>query len=124
MLSLPSFYFILSNCSYNYVNIYITLLSKVILMIEKEQDYEKEIVERVKREIKEESKKNKGRTLRMVGLIISGVGGLLYFIIGFIFLFATIGYMLWVTIPLLIAGAINKKVKKLEFKISSIFYLG
>ncbi len=29
-------------------------------MIEKEQDYEKEVVERVKREIREESKKKKG----------------------------------------------------------------
>lgn len=95
-------------------------------MIEKEQDYEKEIVERVKREIKEESKKNKGRTLRMMGLIISGVGGLLYFIIGFIFLFASIGYMLWVTIPLLIAGAISQTgtlVAISKVKIGGVFIL-
>ena len=35
------------------------IISKVNPMIEKEQDYEKEIVERVKREIIEEKKKKK-----------------------------------------------------------------
>ena len=77
-------------------------------MIEKEQDYEKEVVERVKREIREESIKKKGRTLRTIGLIISGVGGLLYFIMGFIFLFAYMSYMLWLAIPVLIVGAISQ----------------
>jgi len=77
-------------------------------MIEKEQDYEEEVVERVKREIKEESKKRKGRTLRSMGLIISGVGGLLYFIMGFISLFAYMSYMWWLAIPVLITGAISQ----------------
>jgi len=81
-------------------------------MIEKEQDHEKEIVERVKREIKEEKEKKKGRSLRLVGLIISGVGGLLYLIQGLIYLFTSRGYMsyysLMAIIPSFIAGVISQ----------------
>ncbi len=86
------------------------IISKVNPMIEKEQDYEKEIVERVKREIIEEKKKKKGKSLKLVGLIISGVGGLLYLISGLIFLFTSIGYYynLWISITLFIAGAISQ----------------
>lgn len=85
-------------------------ISKVNPMIEKEQDHEKEIVERVKREIIEERKKKKGKSLKLVGLIISGVGGLLYLISGLIFLFTSIGYYynLWISITLFIAGAISQ----------------
>ena len=86
------------------------IISKVNPMIEKEQDHEKEIVERVKREIIEERKKKKGKSLKLVGLIISGVGGLLYLISGLIFLFTSIGYYynLWISITLFIAGAISQ----------------
>ena len=86
------------------------IISKVNPMIEKEQDYEKEIVERVKREIIEEKKKKKGKSLKLVGLIISGVGGLLYLVQGLIFLFTSMGYYynLWRIIPLFIAGAISQ----------------
>ena len=77
-------------------------------MSEKEHDYEKEVVERVKREIKEESKQKKGKSLRMVGIIMSGIGGLLYLIFGFIYLFFSMSYFVWLAIPLLIAGAISQ----------------
>ena len=82
----------------------------MISISEKEQYYEKTVVERIKREIKEESIKKKGRSRRMVGLILSGVGGLLYLILGLIFLFASMGYYysLFPIIPLFIAGVISQ----------------
>ena len=80
-------------------------------MIEKENNEEKELVERLKREIKAEFKKEKGGARRTAGLIMSGVGGIIYLIPGFMYLILSLGYgssyYSTITFPLLIAGAIS-----------------
>jgi hypothetical protein len=72
--------------------------------MEKEQNYEKDVEDRVRREITGELKKKKGKTRKTAGLIISGVGGILYIINGFIFFVLGAGYYSWLLIPSLIAG--------------------
>lgn len=76
-------------------------------MIEEVQDHETEVIERAKKEIREELKTKKGKSRRIVGLITSGVGGALYLILGLIYL-ATMSYYSWYYVPLLIAGAISQ----------------
>ena len=77
-------------------------------MIEEVQDHEKAVLERAKREIREELKTKKRKSRRIVGLITSGVGGALYLILGFMYLIMNVGYYSWYYIPLLIAGAISQ----------------
>lgn len=74
---------------------------------EKEPNHEKEVEEGLRRESKEEFKKKKGKSRKITGLIISGVGGILYLIE---VLFFGIGdqFLLFLTIPFLIVGAISE----------------
>jgi len=78
----------------------------VITISEKEHNHEKEVEERLRREIKEDFKKKKGRTRKLAGLIISGVGGLLYLINGFVYTFIPLVFISWLIVPFSIAGVI------------------
>ena len=80
----------------------------MIPISEKEHNHEKEVEERLRRGIKEEFKKKKGKTRKSAGLIISGVGGILYIINGFIFFGFGFYYYSWLLIPSLIAGVISQ----------------
>ena len=76
-------------------------------MIEKEHALDKEERERLKREIIAEIKAKKGGGKRTAGLIISGVGGLLYIFYGLFFFSISYGYtpmVMMIAIPMIIAG--------------------
>jgi hypothetical protein len=79
----------------------------VIRISEKKPNHKKDVEDRLRREITSELKKKKERTRKITGLIISGVGGILYLIR---MLFFGIGdqFLLFLTIPFLIVGAISE----------------
>lgn len=74
---------------------------------EEEHNHEKKVEERLRREIKEDFKKKTGRTRKLSGLIVSGVGGILYLINGFIYLSIPLEFISWLIIPFSIAGVIS-----------------
>jgi len=80
-------------------------------MIEKEHTLDKEERERLKREIIAEIKEKKGRSRKTPGLIISGVGGLIYIFYGLFFFFFMGSYwyvpmLMMTTAPMIVAGVI------------------
>lgn len=86
-------------------------------MIEKKPFYEKEIDEKLRSEIKEEIKRElqeekrvkSGKSRKTAGIIISGVGAILYLVEGFFFLILSSGSgsMRIAAITMLIAGGIS-----------------
>jgi hypothetical protein len=86
-------------------------------MIEKEPFYEKEsdeklrseIKEEIKRELQEEKRIKSGKSKKTAGIIISGVGAIIYLIFGFFVLITSsvAGYMRDIAISLFIAGGIS-----------------
>ena len=78
-------------------------------MIEKEHTLDKEERERLKREIIAEIKEKKGGSRKTAGLIISGVGGLIYIFYGLFFFIVSYGYppmLMMTTAPMIVAGVI------------------
>jgi len=76
----------------------------VILISEIEQNREKELEQRLRREITEEFKKG---SRRKKGLRLSGIGGILYLLAGIIFFISGPYMMGHLAAPLLITGAIS-----------------
>jgi len=78
-------------------------------MIEKGHTLDNEERERLKREIIAEIKAKKGGGRRLVGLIISGVGGLIYLFYGLFLLLVNYGYLPMImrgATPMIIAGVV------------------
>ncbi|NHJ19681.1 MAG: hypothetical protein EAX91_01970 [Candidatus Lokiarchaeota archaeon] len=86
-------------------------------MIEKKPFYEEEadeklrseIKEEIKRELKEEKRVKSRKSRKTAGIIISGVGAILYLVFGFFFLIlgSSYGYMRDAAVSMLIAGGIS-----------------
>jgi hypothetical protein len=86
------------------------IVTTVKPMIEKDQKYEKDVEDRIRKEIIMEKKNKGGASRKTAGLLISGVGGILYLILGLsqIKIFITSGYYSSsIGIPALIAGIIS-----------------
>lgn len=85
----------------------------MIPISDKEHNHEKEVEERLRREITEEFLKKKLGLRRKIGLILSGIGGIIYLLEGIMFfsvIFSTSStnnLMLLIGISYLIVGAIS-----------------
>jgi len=79
----------------------------VIPISDKEHNHEKEVEDRLRSEITEEFKKKKwGSRRRKAGLILSGIGGIMYLLLSIYFYLARSWFELLI-IPTLITGAIS-----------------
>ena len=86
------------------------IISKVILIFDIEQDSEKDVEEKFRNENIEEFNLKKQETrkkLKVIALIISGIGGILYFIAVFMVLNTEMGLYPSSSMPFLVAGVIS-----------------
>ena len=85
------------------------IILKVIPISDKEHNHEKEVEDRLRKEITEDLKKKKLGLRRKAGLILSGIGGIMYLLSGIILLITPLWHYFVgaFSIPYLITGAIS-----------------